>query len=295
MGKASRNKRESAREKIAAQRAAERRREVRNRLYLSGGSILGVVVIVVAFLFFKTLNHGSPAAADTSAPTGSALPASVMTNVRTVPDSALNAVGAGSVNSYTRGAPVKAITGAAALTSAGKPEMLYIGAQFCPLCAAMRWSMAVALSRFGTLSNVTGSHSSSTDTDPNTPTLDFYKSGYSSKYLTFTSVENETVSKALLQTPTKSEQALWNKYEPNSFPFIDVGNKYQFGITYDPAVLAGKTWSQVAAALHDPSSAIAQGALGTANYLTAALCKVTSNTPASACSIPAVKTLEGKL
>ena len=53
MGKASRVKRESARERIAAQRAAERRRERRNRMFIAGGSILGVVVIVVAFLFVK--------------------------------------------------------------------------------------------------------------------------------------------------------------------------------------------------------------------------------------------------
>ena len=46
--------------------------------------------------------------------------------------------------------------------------MLYIGAEFCPYCAAMRWSMAVALSRFGTFTPLHGIHSSSTDVDPST-------------------------------------------------------------------------------------------------------------------------------
>ena len=45
-------------------------------------------------------------------------------------------------------APIQAISDTA-LTSNGKPEMLYIGAEFCPYCAASRWSMALALSRFG--------------------------------------------------------------------------------------------------------------------------------------------------
>jgi hypothetical protein len=108
-------------------------------------------------------------------------------------------------------------------------------------------------------------------------------------------VENETVSHALLQTPTPAEQQLWNKYDPNSYPFIDIGNKYMITIIYDPAVLAGKTWSQIASALHDPSSPIAQGADGAANYLLAALCSTTGNQPASACGLPAVKSLESKI
>ena len=45
------------------------------------------------------------------------------------------------------------ITGAP-LTSGGKPEMLYIGAEYCPYCAAERWAMIVALSRFGTFSGL---------------------------------------------------------------------------------------------------------------------------------------------
>jgi len=60
-------------------------------------------------------------------------------------------------------------------------------------------------------------------------------------------------------------------------------------------VLAGKTWSQIAAALHDPASPIAQGAVGAANYLIAAICKTTGNTPASVCGLSAVKSLESKI
>jgi hypothetical protein len=45
MGKADRNRRQSAREKIAAQRAAARRAERRRQVYLTGGSILAVIAI----------------------------------------------------------------------------------------------------------------------------------------------------------------------------------------------------------------------------------------------------------
>ena len=82
-----------------------------------------------------------------------------------------------------------------------------------------------------------------------------------------------------MQTPTAAEQALLDKYDPgsdgNSIPFIDIGNKYveiSNLAPYGPQDLSGKTWSQIAAALRDPSTTIAQGADASANYLTAGIC-----------------------
>jgi hypothetical protein len=290
-------RRESARAKVAAQQAAARRADIRNRILITGGSILVVVVVVVGFIVFKANQKparpaGSGSASATSS-TGTALPPAVMRDVASVPAAVLNAVGPGSVPKLVA-TPVANINGTP-LTANGKPEMLYIGAEFCPYCAAMRWSMAIALSKFGTLSNIRGIHSSPADADPNTPTLTFHKSRYSSPYLTFTPVENEDTEHALLQKPTPAQQQVWNKYDANSYPFIDVGGKYMITIIYDPAVLAAKTWSQIAAALHDPSSPIAQGADGAANYLLAAMCKTTGNTPASVCGLSAVKALESKI
>ncbi len=37
----------------------------------------------------------------------------------------------------------------AAADRRGKPEVLFVGAEFCPFCAAERWPLIVALSRFG--------------------------------------------------------------------------------------------------------------------------------------------------
>src|SRR5260370_41807585 len=36
----------------------------------------------------------------------------------------------------------------------GKPEFCYMGAEYCPCCAAERWAVVVALSRVGTFSKV---------------------------------------------------------------------------------------------------------------------------------------------
>ena len=60
-------------------------------------------------------------------------------------------------------------------------------------------------------------------------------------------------------------------------------------------MLQGLTWSQIAADLHNPSSPVAQGADGSANLFTAAICKITGNQPASVCTTAPVSALEGGL
>ena len=313
MGKASKAKRDGStrQQKIAAQRAAARRAEIRNRILIASGSVVVVIAVVLAFVLVK-VNSNGPSSPSTSAngPTGTALSA-VVKDSTSVPASTLNAVGAGSGVSQA-GLPQK-ITGGTSLTSNGKPEMLYMGAEYCPYCAAERWAMVVALSRFGTFSGLHTTHSGNITGEvfPNTPSLTFYKSTYTSKYLTFTPVEMQTnvpdstgQSYTNLQTPTAAQQSLLKKYDAppyvpstsqGAIPFIDFGNKYMLsGATYSPQVLQGKTWSQIAAALKNPASPIAKAVDGTANYLTAAICTMTGNQPASACT-PVVKQLEKKL
>jgi thiol-disulfide isomerase/thioredoxin len=306
MSKATRLRQQSAREKIAAQRAAARRSEIRRRAFITAGSVIVVIAIVVVFVVIKvSSNNSSSGSGGSNSVTGTALPASVIKNITTVPASALNTVGTGSVPSFMAtdegGTPALTKISDSPLTSGGKPEMLYIGAEFCPYCAAERWAMAVALSRFGTFTTqLHGIHSSSTDTDPNTPTLTYYQTKYSSPYLVFTPVENETRDRGPLQNVTSQQQALWTKYDSSNgstgYPFIDFGNKYVIKTpTYDPGVLAGMTWAQVAAALHNPSSQVAQGALGSANYITAAICKMTGDKPGNVCTAPGVVKASGSL
>ena len=107
-------------------------------------------------------------------PTGSAL-TPVVDKVTSVPASTLNAVGDG--GGAVTGKPTS-ISGTA-LTANGKPEMLYIGAEYCPYCAAERWAMIVALSRFGTFKGLATVHSAvsngagDAEPDPDTPTWTF--------------------------------------------------------------------------------------------------------------------------
>jgi len=303
-GSSSARREQGRRAKIAAQRAAAQRTQRRNRMLIAGGAIVAVIAVVVSFVLLS--GHSTPTnttSGGTSAPpTGSDL-ARVVGTTTTVPAATLNQVGAGQVT-----ATPTSISGAP-LTSGGKPEMLYIGAEYCPYCAAERWAMVVALSRFGTFSGLAAIRSAAKDGAghaepyPNTPTWTFVNAHYTSTYLTFTSVELNTNipdpatgGYTTLQTPTAEQEALLRTYDTNgSIPFIDFGNKYMsVGASYDPAVLKNLTWDQIATALHNPGSPVARAALGAANYMTAAICVLTGNQPASACS-PVVKSLQGHL
>src|SRR5690348_11618295 len=116
MGKATRIRQQNAREKIAAQRAAEKRAEQRRRMFITGGSVLAVIVIVVAFILVKSIG-GSPSTAKPSSATGTPLPASVVKDVTNVPASTLATVGRGS----TFPKSVIPLSGTP-LTRDGKPE-----------------------------------------------------------------------------------------------------------------------------------------------------------------------------
>jgi hypothetical protein len=292
MGKAARTTEPTARQKVAIQRAAEHHRAVvRRRLLLMGGAVAVVIALVVGFIVVKA--GDKPAA-----PAGSATNPQIAKQIAGVSAATFDAVGTGDATG------LKAISGQPELTKDGKPEVLYIGGEFCPFCAAERWAIATALSRFGTLTAPNLIHSSPTDTDPNTPTLSFAGSSYTSHYVAFTPVEwygeaddaSTPFGHVYLEQPTAPEQALFNQYSGGSIPFVDIANRYIVPQTqYLPSDLDGLTWSQIAADLNNPSSAVAKDIDGAANMITAALCKVTNGQPSNVCSSAGVKAAAGSL
>ncbi|GAA3095776.1 thiol-disulfide isomerase/thioredoxin [Kribbella aluminosa] len=291
----------AARERIAAQLAAQQQAERRRRLLLAAGAVVLVVVIVGGLIAIRLAGGGKKTAQGASG----ALDSSLVTALGSIPDSTFATVGSSGVQT----AP-SAINNQPPLTDNGKPKVLYIGAEYCPFCAAERWPVVVALSRFGTFKDLGTTHSASADVHPNTPSLSFHGSTYTSQYLSFTGVETTTNevqgnSYKPLDTPSAADQATLQKYDnvpyvskdsAGSIPFIDLGNKFiGSGATYNPDVLAGKTQAQVVDALKDPSSPITKAVIGSANVYTAAICKLTNNQPAKVCSTEAVTAAAGKL
>ena len=216
----------------------------------------------------------------------------------TVPTATLDTVG--SPSSVVL--PTRTGDGTIAKDAEGKPLITYIGAEYCPFCAAERWSLAVALSRFGTFENLSGTHSSDSDEFPDTQTLSFYGSTYSSPFVDFQAVEEATnqpdgSSYQALQAPTAAQSAVMAKYDTQgSIPFLDIANRYVItGSSFSPQVLQGLSRSQIAADLSNPDSAVAQAINGAANDITAAIASVTGNQPSSVGSSATIAAIAQKL
>jgi hypothetical protein len=211
----------------------------------------------------------------------------VATLVTSVPASDFDKVGVGTSQSP----PVKDTSGTP-LTASGKPKVLYVGTEWCPFCAAERWPLTVALSRFGTFSGLEITNSSPDDVHPNTPTLSYAHSTYTSPYVSFDANEIEDGNRKPLMTLSPENKNIFETKGSGSYPFIDFAGLYlQNGAQYDPSVLpAGNKHLEVAQSLTNTDSDISQAVLGSANVLTAVICKATNNQPQNVCTSSGVTT-----
>ncbi len=263
--------------------------------------VIAGVVVVIGVALVAALVIGRSGGSTAPQPVASDL----VKQVTSVPASVQATVGTGSVTNF----PAK-LTGAPPLTADGKPLVLYMGAEYCPYCAAERWSIVQALSKFGTFTGLKTTHSSSTDVFPSTQTFTFVDAKYTSDYLTFQSVEtqgNELSGSGYptLQTPTAEQARIAQTYGSppyapqqlsQSIPFIVFGNQFVVsGATYSPQVLQGLSAEEIAKALKDPTSDVAKGSVGAANVLTAVLCDLTGGQPGTVCQSPTVTQIQGQL
>lgn len=251
----------------------------RNRM-LAWGAVVAVVVVVAALIGVKLAGGGGSGGAARQP-----APASAVSKLTTVPVSTLV-----SAASKVHGLYPATAAGDPPLTSGGKPELLYIGAEFCPICATERWPMTVALSHFGTFTNLQQTHSAVTD--GNIPTLSYYGSTFTSPYLTFTPVENTTNQRQgngykPLQQPTAAEQALWLKHSgnPPSYPFVDIGGKVVLTTSQFPdTVVQGHSFSDIVSAVGSNNNTLGASIDASAAVLTRYICSITNQQPAQTCS-----------
>jgi len=255
-----------------------------------------VVAVVVALVLVKVAGGGS--STPTAEPDRQPAPAGVVTAVTSVPASVLDTIGAPSGLT-----PPQRLPKATVLTKDGKPAVVYLGAEFCPYCAAERWPMVVALSRFGTFSGLKITHSSSTDVFANTRTLSFVGSSYSSPYITFDPVEFENNRNGPLEQPDAIQTRVEANFDKPPYsgidggiPFIDFGNQWSIGgPSYNVQILQGLSWEEIASQLSDPNQVLAVGVDGTANIISAAICQLTGGQPAAVCGSPGVRVATGRI
>ncbi len=187
------------------------------------------------------------------------------------------------------------------LNAGGRPEVFYAGSEACPFCGVQRWGMIVALSQFGTFTNLGLMQSSSTE-QPEVRTFTFYGSSYRSRYIAFVPVEViSNVPKgfgfAHLQRLTPFEHVLLTSFDPpEQTPFVDVANRFvRIDSTVQPTLIGGLSWTGLTDSLTQPASTPAQAIAGEAEVLTAEICEATGGKPQSVCSAPVVGQYEAAL
>jgi Domain of unknown function (DUF929) len=265
-----------ARERIAAERAARKRAEARRRMLAAIVAVIAVLGVVVGLVAVKLTSTPARLVASES-------PASsvVVRQVTTVPAAVLTRVSPG--QEITPLQTVKA--SGPPLTIGGKPAVVFVSEESCPFCAAERWSLAVALSHFGTWSHLGSTTSSATDVYPDTATLSFRTAVYRSAELTLRTTELADNAGRPLQPQTPLDTRLIAVFDvppyvnsadqSGAVPFLDIANKYILaGAQYNPQVLAGLSAAQIASQLSHPASPVAQAIDGSAQVIIAAIDQV---------------------
>lgn len=192
------------------------------------------------------------------------------------------------------------------INNSNKTDILYIGSDACPFCAVTRWSLIIALMRFGNFTNLHYMTSSSKDIYPSTPTFTFYNSTFYSNTINFISVEEQTNTEKQLQMPTAQEILIFKKlniynqllphYARGGIPFIDFGNStVSVGALVSPALIYKQNWNTIISQIKNLNSSDSKAIIGAANIFTAEICGINNNVPLNICNQNYVKTIQKNL
>lgn len=164
-----------------------------------------------------------------------------------------------------------------------KPIVVYIGAEYCPYCAFIRWPLVVALIRFGNFSGLEYMRSgSSPEVYPDTATFSFRNTSYQSNYIIFEAYELQDRSGAPLEQLPSNYTGVFNSHG-SAFPFLSFANRYILsGSIYYPDLMQGKNWTQIVSMIGS-NTALGHEVRIVANAITAVICNLTGNNPGSVC------------
>ena len=191
-----------------------------------------ILLGVVALVTYALTHVSSPSAPAQPAVTSPA----VLATLSSIPVSTFDTVGVTAPG--TTLSPPSVVAPQVPLIVQGKPDVLFVGSEFCPFCAAERWPLVVALARFGTFTELHDGTSAGQAVFPNTSTFTFDGVSYTSRYVTLTGVELFSGTTAAdgtftrLARLTPSQAALVATYAPQAggttagtMPFVDVAGQ----------------------------------------------------------------------
>ena len=281
---------EDARARAAEMRAKQAREAQRRRVLLATGAIAVVIVIVVGLVLVKVIGKDDDDDGSRVAEVG---------HFRAARGRAHGRHDGPGLASATRSVPpvsrrCRRGIDAPALTENGKPKVLYIGAEYCPFCAAAALAdgrRPVAVRRPGPASRA--QQSAAEDVFPEHPDAVLPRGQVHQRLSDVRRLRDRDQQAGRRSVhPARhaagADQKIFDTYNKPPYidsaggiPFANIGGKYvTSGASFSPELLEGKSRAEIAAALSDPSSDIAKAVVGNANVLTAAICEATGNKPA---------------
>jgi len=178
----------------------------------------------------------------------------------------------------------------------GKVFVFFMGAEYCPYCAAERWAIVRALSRYGQWSGHKQTMSAARD-EPflNLPTYDLTEATYTSPHIEFVSREIKDREFKPRQKLLKTEEKLIRKYNPErKIPFLLIGGRFmQLDSGYTPKIFIGHTFRQTETELKKVESEIRKTIDEEANIISALLC--VSGLPSELCKETGVAELVAQI
>ena len=157
----------------------------------------------------------------------------------------------------------------------GKLFVFFMGAEYCPYCAAERWAIVRSLQKFGQWDGLKQTISAARD-EPflNLPTYDFTKATYTSPHIDFVAREIKDREFNPLQKLLKTEEKLLRKFNPKKeIPFLLIGGRFsQIGSGFTPKIFIGHTFRQTETELKKVESEIRKTIDDEGNIISALLC-----------------------
>jgi thiol-disulfide isomerase/thioredoxin len=157
----------------------------------------------------------------------------------------------------------------------GKLTVFFMGAEYCPYCAAERWAIVRSLQKFGQWEGLKQTISAARN-QPflNLPTYDFTEATYNSPHIEFVAREIKDREFKPFQKLSKTEEKIVRKHDPKKeIPFLLIAGRFmQIGSGFPPKIFIGHTFRQTETELKKVESEIRKTIDEEANVISALLC-----------------------
>ncbi|MDN5796424.1 MAG: DUF929 domain-containing protein [Intrasporangium sp.] len=279
--------RAEATRKSAEMRAAAARKERQQKQLITAA--VAVVVVIIAVVIGLAISSQPDKPAASANPGADA----AIAKLGSIPASAFDAAGKPTADNAI---PQKLDDGKV-LKDGDKPEVVYVGAEYCPYCATERWSLVAALDRFGTVSGLTPTRSA--EQDGNIPTVSFKDVTYKSDYLSFRAIETQDRNGQPLEPIPSDIEPLFTKYNAppytqskGAIPWTFYGTHQTVGsgvpIQSFVSLSDDTAWTKIVEQMLTGKGDLGQPIMANANAVTAQICTLTGNKPSDVCSSQAV-------